>query len=154
PEFIDSKTLAFYLPQENELDTTPSMRCAWDLKKHVYLPVTAKDDKHLAFYSYQQEDQLLNNHFNILEPDTKTQTKIDREALDIIFLPLVGFDTHGNRLGRGAGYYDHTLDFIKTTEKKRPLLIGLAYEFQKIPNIEPSKWDVPMDKVITEEAIY
>lgn len=154
-QFIEGKTLAFYLPQENELDPQPTIHCAIDLKKTLYLPVVpTKGDKILAFYSYHPNDTLITNRYDIFEPDTKTQTAIDRTTLDIIFVPLVSFDKACNRLGRGAGYYDHTLAFIKTAVGKRPLLVGLAYEFQKISKIEPSKWDVPLDYVVTEENIY
>lgn len=155
PRFLESKTIAFYLPQENELDTAASMQCAADLNKQLYLPVVPEEgDKVLSFFSYQPGDPLVKNRYDILEPDTKTQSTIDRETLDIIITPLVGFDSECNRLGRGAGYYDHTLSFINELSGKRPTLIGLGYEFQKISKIEPSKWDIPLDCVITEAQIY
>ena len=154
PQFIESKTIACYLPQEKELNPLPIMHCAIDLEKKLFLPVVPPtDEKILLFYSYHPNDQLVTNRYDILEPDTNLQT-IDRTTLDIIFLPLVGFDQYCNRLGRGAGYYDHTLEFIQTATEKRPTLIGLGYEFQKITEIEPSKWDVPMDTIITEEMVY
>lgn len=153
--FIESNTVAFYLPKDNELDTMPMIQCALDLKKTLYLPVVAPNgNKVLLFYSYHPNDALVTNRYGISEPDTKTQVPIDRTALDIIFAPIVGFDKDCNRLGRGAGYYDYTLEFIHQTLGKRPLLIGLGYEFQKVSEIEPSKWDIPMDYIITEQNIY
>jgi 5-formyltetrahydrofolate cyclo-ligase len=72
----------------------------------------------------------------------------------LVFSPLVAFDAQCHRIGRGAGYYDHTFSFVKTDSVKRPLLIGLGYEFQKVADTEPSKWDVSMDHIMTEADHY
>ncbi len=153
--FIKSQTIALYLPQENELDTSPIIDQATTLKKALYLPVVSPNSNQiLSFYSYHPHDPLILNCFNILEPDINHQTAIDPVALDIIFVPLVGFDHHCHRLGRGGGYYDRTLNFSDNTAEKKPIKIGLAYEFQKIIKIKPSKWDIPLDYVITEKNIY
>ena len=62
----------------------------------------------------------------------------------------MAFDVHCNRIGRGAGYYD----FALKDRKKEAILIGLAYEFQKINSIIPESWDISMDIVVTEGSIY
>ncbi len=156
PKFIESKTIAFYIAEENELDPAATIQSAQQFNKKFYLPVSPPgNDKTLAFYPYQANEPLIKNRYNILEPKTEGQQTIDTPTLDIMLVPLVGFDEQCNRLGRGAGYYDHTLAFAKdkkTTEK--PLLIGLAYEFQKLPEIVPSRWDIPMDMVVTEDTLY
>jgi 5-formyltetrahydrofolate cyclo-ligase len=55
----------------------------------------------------------------------------------------------------GGGYYDKTLAFKKGSEfKNKTLLVGLAYEFQKIDSIEKNAWDIPMDAIITEDKTY
>ncbi|WP_308159728.1 5-formyltetrahydrofolate cyclo-ligase [Coxiella-like endosymbiont of Rhipicephalus sanguineus] len=74
--------------------------------------------------------------------------------LDLIFLPLVVFDKRGNRLGRGAGYYDRALAPLKDRAFKKPVLVGIAYNFQKINKIPIEKWDVPLNFVITEKTTY
>ena len=46
--------------------------------------------------------------------------------LDVMFLPLVGWDQEGTRLGMGAGYYDRAL------ASARPgVLVGLGYDCQE-----------------------
>ena len=67
---------------------------------------------------------------------------------------MVGFDTKGNRLGMGAGFYDRTFNFKLSEKINTPLLIGLAYECQKLDNLTPNSWDVPLDYIITEDTIY
>lgn len=153
--FIESKKIACYLSQENELDTMPIIHCALQANKEIYLPVVgARDDKELRFFEYQANETLKTNRYAIQEPDTSSRREINKTEIDLIFVPLVGFDPHGNRLGRGCGYYDYTFAFKLEKKTKKPILIGLAYEFQKISAIEPNKWDVPLDCVITELGSY
>jgi 5-formyltetrahydrofolate cyclo-ligase len=73
-------------------------------------------------------------------------------TLAMVLMPLVGFDGSGNRLGNGAGYYDRWLAFRRDT-RGAPLLVGLAFECQRCPSIEPQEHDVPLDGVITENGL-
>src|SRR5690606_24554150 len=73
--------------------------------------------------------------------------------LDVIFVPLVAFDSRGTRLGMGAGYYDRALAFRLLRKHWRgPKPIGLAYDYQRLPRIEPAPHDVPLDAVVTERG--
>jgi 5-formyltetrahydrofolate cyclo-ligase len=70
-------------------------------------------------------------------------------------MPLVAFDEQGNRLGMGGGFYDRTLAYLRQREQwRRPLLIGLAHECQKVPSLESQRWDIPLDAIFTEAAVY
>ena len=111
-------------------------------------------DRYLDFYSYHTQGLLTKNCFGIKEPEIIKENVILPGDLDLIFLPLVAFDKDGNRLGRGSGYYDHTFAFLKTQSIKKPLLVGIAYEFQKIDKIPTDEWDVHLDLVVTEKNIY
>ena len=77
------------------------------------------------------------------------------QHLDAIFMPLVGFDSRGWRLGSGAGFYDRSLQFLRSRSRwHRPKLIGIAYEVQRVDELIPNEWDVPMNAVITEKHLY
>ena len=70
-------------------------------------------------------------------------------------MPLVAFDPIGNRIGMGEGFYDRTLDNKKlNNNKKKPILVGVAYDFQKQNHIQPDPWDIPLDIIFTESRIY
>ena len=69
----------------------------------------------------------------------------------MIIVPGIAFDTDGNRIGFGKGYYDR---FINSLDYK-PYLIGIAYENQiVIEGIDTDANDVRMDMVVTDEHIY
>ena len=153
PPYQKSHHLAFYLPHDNEVDLKLLLAKAIPKGKKCYLPVL-KFNRHLDFYSYHSESRLIKNFFEIEETDVTQEKLIASCSLDLIFLPLVAFDKQGNRLGRGGGYYDRTLAFLKKRRANKPLLIGVAYEFQKLGNIPTEKWDIQLDFVVTEKNIY
>jgi 5-formyltetrahydrofolate cyclo-ligase len=76
-------------------------------------------------------------------------------SLDVVVLPLVGFDRRGNRLGMGAGYYDRALRRRLDTTRhwRRPRLVGVAFACQELPAIPVSPWDVPLDLIVTEHGV-
>jgi 5-formyltetrahydrofolate cyclo-ligase len=79
--------------------------------------------------------------------------RINPRLLDIVLLPLVAFDVHGWRLGFGAGFYDRKFSFLRRRFVKKPILIGVGYEFQRVPPQVPNTWDVLLDAVVTERGL-
>ena len=75
--------------------------------------------------------------------------------LDLVLVPLVGFDRDGNRLGMGAGFYDRQFAFLRHRKAwRRPLLVGLAFEAQRLDRLSPMPHDVPLWGVVTERTVY
>lgn len=151
--FTAFQRFAVYMANDGELNPAPIVERLWLAQKTCYLPVLtgAGKDRILKFKPYQPHTKLTPNHFGILEP--KTSKAIHRTELDIVLMPLVAFDPYGNRLGMGGGYYDRTFQNISPTHKK-PHLIGLAYEFQKLDYLQNEPWDVPLEGVFTEKKFY
>ena len=151
--FEDRERISTYFSMNNEVDTSELNNYLWGINKHLFLP-KIKQDK-LLFSSYSKDQKLSLNDYGIPEPEHNDKKLIDAVEFDLMFIPLVAFDSKCNRIGMGGGYYDKTLAFKKESEKKsKPLLIGLAYEFQKIDTIEKNTWDIPMDAIITENKTY
>ena len=74
--------------------------------------------------------------------------------LDLVLVPLVAFDDRGNRLGMGGGYYDQTFAFLSQRQHyRRPTLLGVAYEFQRLVALPVQAWDIPLDGVATEKRV-
>ena len=156
PEFQISNKIAVYLSQENEVDLSSFINQSWKMRKTLYLPVLDQIKKRtMKFCLYQPQNQLTPNQMGILEPPSGVDREIDPAMLDLVLIPLVGFDICGHRLGRGGGYYDIAFMFCKENMlKPDPRLIGVAYEFQKIKHINKDESDVCLHQVVTEEKVY
>ncbi len=149
----DKKRIAIYYSVNNEVTTEQIIKHLWAENKELFLPIIKFNQ--LMFGSYKSGDNLNNNKFGIPEPVTRTEDLIAADILDLVIVPLVAFDSNCNRLGMGGGYYDRALAFKQTSSKTHsPLLIGLAYELQKVNALEINSWDIPMDGIISETKTY
>lgn len=152
PLYLKSKHLAVYLSSDGEMDLQPLIQQSWAMGKKVYLPaVKPSKSRELWFVEYTPQTELIANRFKILEPDVNKNHKLPAHLLDIVFVPLVGFDDQGNRLGMGGGFYDSTFSFKKEKPKSKPLLIGVAHECQRVEKIVTEDWDVGLDLVVTDK---
>lgn len=76
-------------------------------------------------------------------------------TLDAIFMPLVGFDREGHRLGMGGGFYDRTLAFTRHWPRAVPKLVGLGHHSQEVARLPVQPWDVSLHAIATDrEVIY
>ena len=149
----DKKRIAIYCSVNNEVTTEQIIKHLWAENKELFLPIIKYNQ--LMFGSYKSGDNLNKNKFGIPEPVTRTEDLIAADILDLVIVPLVAFDSNCNRLGMGGGYYDRALAFKQTSsEAHSPLLIGLAYELQKVNALEINSWDIPMDGIISETKTY
>ena len=69
--------------------------------------------------------------------------------IQILLMPLVGFDSQGNRLGMGGGYYDRTLAQWHNGNRPNLSPIGLSYNEQQVKQIPVESWDIPLPEIIT-----
>jgi 5-formyltetrahydrofolate cyclo-ligase len=154
--FRASRNIAMYLPNDGEIDLWPLIEKSWKLNKRVFLPALHRpgfDRMHFLRFNYKT--RLVHNRFGIAEPSFPGSKTIRHQALDVVLMPLVAFDTNGNRLGMGGGYYDRTFAYLNTRTKwNKPKLIGTAYDFQKVDKLSNDPWDVPLDGIITPTQFF
>ncbi|HWP94681.1 MAG TPA: 5-formyltetrahydrofolate cyclo-ligase [Gammaproteobacteria bacterium] len=144
--------LAAYVPFDGEIDPLPFLHAARAAGRQVYLPRLGGDGR-LEFVAWHPGLPLVPNRFGILEPADGEVCAA--RALDVVIAPLVAFDAAGNRLGMGGGWYDRTFAFLKAPDRPaKPHLIGVAYEFQRVPQLPSADWDVPLDGVATDAGWY
>ncbi len=154
--FLNSQRIAFYLPNDGEVDLRPLLELAWQLRKDCYLPVLAqRNTRQLWFLPYTPATGLYLNRYGIPEPGhTRHQRGLKPISLDLILMPLVAFDPQGNRLGMGGGFYDRTLaSLVPRRSWNKPRLVGTAYAFQCVEQLDAQDWDVPLHAVATESGI-
>ncbi|MBF0195008.1 MAG: 5-formyltetrahydrofolate cyclo-ligase [Magnetococcales bacterium] len=148
--FLMAQTVAFYLPIDNEVDTSLLLNYQKVISKKLCLPVIRPGHK-LEFSHFKPGDSLQSGVYGILEPCNNKW--LDINTIDMFLLPLVGFDAKGARLGYGGGYYDRALShFNKNGEK--PVIIGLAYQFQEVAQLPCAEHDVPLHYIVTENGVH
>ena len=153
--FHDVRNVAFYSAFDGEPDLTPAITAALDSGKRVFLPVLPSlSDAPLAFAPVKPGKRPRTNRHGIKEPAVGAGELIEPDRLGLVIAPLVAFDNAGNRLGMGAGYYDRTFAFVLEQRAATPLLMGVAFERQKHPALDPQPWDVPLQGVVTESRHY
>lgn len=156
PLFVRARRVGAYCSNDGEIDPAPLLSAARARHKRVFLPVLrAHPYKKLWFVESRQDSRLTRNRFGIPEPNLRRGRIRLPWALDLLLVPLVGFDPDCNRLGMGGGFYDRTLAYLRIRRCwQRPRLIGLAHECQRVEAIDTGPWDVPLDGVATEKRIW
>jgi 5-formyltetrahydrofolate cyclo-ligase len=152
PEFAQSQRIAVYFAVNGEISLDPVIDAALELEKQIYLPNL--DQKSLRFSPYFRQQKMRINKFKLPEPDVGDDQMLAPEALDLVLAPLVAFDAMRNRIGMGGGFYDRSFEFRKNRGRLKPVLIGVAHELQKVNRLKPESWDVRLDLVVTDQAVY
>lgn len=142
-----AKVIMTYLSIRNEVETEPFIIKAMSEGKRIVIPVCQKETTTIlpAEVKNYPED-LEPRTWGILEPKPDKLYPIDPKEIDLIIVPGVAFDEKGNRLGYGAGYYDHFLPLLRPGVLK----IAPAYELQIVPDVYRGEHDQPVDLVVTE----
>ena len=156
PLFRRAKHIALYLPTDGEIDPRLLLREAQRRGKTTYLPVlSAWPRTKMVFQRLSPGEKLRPNRYRILEPRINHARQRKVWALDLVLLPLVGFDETGGRLGMGGGFYDRSLAYQARRQSwRKPTLLGLAHECQKVGNLAQASWDVPLHGTVSDKQWY
>ncbi|MFP6850358.1 MAG: 5-formyltetrahydrofolate cyclo-ligase [Pseudomonas sp.] len=156
PLFRRAQHIALYLPNDGEIDPRPLLRAAQQRGKATYLPVLSPWPRSkMVFQRIRAGEALRKNRFGIYEPRRNRTQQRKVWALDLVLLPLVGFDCHGARLGMGGGFYDRSLAYRSLRKSwHKPTLLGLAHACQQVERLTMASWDVPLQGTVTDEAWY
>jgi 5-formyltetrahydrofolate cyclo-ligase len=137
-----------------EFPTQAIIQGLQSIHKNIYLPIVHKKSQSLSFQHYQSQTPMRRNTFGIAEPIPNAKKQILSPQLDLVIMPLTGFDFKGNRIGMGGGYYDRSFEFLlKHSNTPKPFMLGLGYQVQKSNNIIPQHWDVPLNGILTEATL-
>jgi len=146
PNWPQARSIAIYFAADGELDPSKVAEQARRDNKQVFLPVITPADT-LAFHRWDAGAALTTNRYGIPEP--LDGAEIGASEIDCIFVPVVGWDLSGGRLGMGGGYYDRSLRGIAAAT-----LVGLAHDCQQLASIPMEQWDVRLDFVATASGLH
>ncbi|HYG77138.1 MAG TPA: 5-formyltetrahydrofolate cyclo-ligase [Planctomycetota bacterium] len=147
--FREAKTVFTYSSTSEELDTLGLCRLCFEQNKTVCLPRTLHPARSMAAHAVTNLDSDLEVHpFGFLQPKAELPVQTP-ETIDLIVVPGVAFDAAGNRLGRGAGYYDRYL----SQPQIKAAVIALAFEVQIVPVVPVQAHDRRVQKIFTEQRV-
>lgn len=137
------------IPARHEVDTWPIIDRIRREFTHIRISIPKVDPltNTLENFYFEGLHQLATNEWGIQEPKQGIPT--ESQKIDIVLVPLLAFDTHGNRVGYGKGFYDKFLATCRTDCAK----VGLSL-FDAEPNITDSNnLDIRLDKCITPAGV-
>jgi 5-formyltetrahydrofolate cyclo-ligase len=151
--FRFSRRIAFTMAADGEIDPSLLLAAAQRRGKECYLPVISPvGAPRLRFKRWRRSEPLRKNFYGIAEP--RAGRYCPPRMLSLVLMPLVAFDSDRNRLGMGKGYYDRTFAFRRHSARRRPMLVGLAHECQRVDQLEVEVWDLPLDGIVTDGTWY
>ncbi len=139
--------LMAFLNFGTEVITDYIIEWAWREGKRVVAPLCQPETKRLFLSEITSFDDVEPGYFGVREPRKHLLKPVEKRQVDLILVPAVAFDRKGGRVGYGGGYYDRfLLDIDKAVPK-----IGLVFACQIIGAVPTDGYDLPVDKIITEE---
>lgn len=153
PEFVVDARVAGYWAVGGELPLNLAFGRLRAREQSYCLPILATGNT-LNFAVWEPGVGVMANRYGIPEPECDPAHLLSPHDVDLVLVPLLGFDRRGNRLGSGGGYYDRSFSFLRDRPRPaHPLLVGIGYHFQELPDLTPESWDVPLDFVATDREL-
>lgn len=148
PALRRGRHVAVYFATGSELDSDALITLLHRADKRVLVPAIAPGTiATMRMIPLDRHAPLRRRLHGIREPVRRRYTA--RSRIDVVVLPLLGFDVSGTRLGSGAGYYDRWL----ARQRPRPFCVGYAYSAQETAQLPREPWDQPLDAVCTERRL-
>ncbi len=144
--FQKAHTVALYAGQGFEVPTAG----LWPGKRVCLPRVIGPPGQPLGFFEVTDPARLVaRGKLQLLEP-ADDAVPVPLPDIDLWVVPGTGFTPAGDRLGRGAGYYDATLARARPTALK----IGLTWDCCVVDALPTEPHDVRMDAVVTESRLF
>jgi 5-formyltetrahydrofolate cyclo-ligase len=138
-QFSEAKVVLAYWSLPDEVNTHDFV-LRWAATKKMVLPIVVGSLLELREFNGLKA-LVTGSSFGIQEPHTGAL--VEPSTIDFAIIPGIAFDTNGNRLGRGKGYYDKIL--TQTNAYK----VAVGFDFQIVSKVPVMPFDIPVDVVIS-----
>lgn len=139
-----------FWPMGDEIDLKPLLAQLHASGHPIGLPVVVKKGEPLIFRQWHPGMALVSGGFGTEVPPPNAP-ELEPQVL---IVPLLAFDAEGYRLGYGGGFYDRTLDKLRTGGAGDPLAVGVAFSAQHVARVPRDDFDQPLDWIVTEKAAH
>ena len=144
--------IATYAATDGEIDLAAFNQWAQGEGKTVAFPVVETETA-ISLRTWPAGAAFEPGTFEIPEP--VGGSPLNFADCDLVLTPGVAFGRGGERLGRGRGYYDQALSFLAAVPRPaKPLVIGIAHDFQLLPELLADQDDIAMDAIASPSGIY
>lgn len=137
-----------FWPFRSEIDLCPLLTELHGRGARVCLPVVAGKAKPLIFRHWWPGMELAAGNFGVLTPPPQAE----QLRPDWLLIPLLAFDVAGCRLGYGGGFYDRTLQELRS-DGRTVAAIGVAYAGQQVDEVPRVDYDQPLNAILTERGL-
>jgi len=146
---IDSDFIvAGYSPILEEVDITPTLYFLSSIGVSLALPIIKENYNEMSFHFWGVGETLNKGPFNTYQPNKSNKITYP----DIVFVPLLAFDSKGYRIGYGKGFYDKILKTLR--EYKEFRAYGIGFDWQEVSLVPKNKFDFPLDGVFTPKKFF
>ncbi|HET6229979.1 MAG TPA: 5-formyltetrahydrofolate cyclo-ligase [Longimicrobiaceae bacterium] len=149
PEIAAARTLLVFASLPGEVHTDEIAAEARRRGIVVTYPRCLPETRELALHRVLSPDELRAGLYGIREPDADACPLVATEEIDAALVPGLAWDRRGQRLGRGAGYYDR----LFASPSWRGFRCGLFFAAQEVPAVPADPWDIPLGSVVTEREV-
>ncbi|MBT9244016.1 5-formyltetrahydrofolate cyclo-ligase [Gemmobacter fulvus] len=137
------RALSGYMAMRTEIDPLAAMAAH---QGPVCVPVIMGKGQPLKFREWTPGCAMVEGAFGAFIPAEGAWIEPE-----VLIVPLVGWDRRGYRLGYGGGFYDRTLELLRS---KRPTLaVGFAFAAQEVPDVPIEPTDQRLDAIVTEAGV-
>jgi len=148
-EFRQATVIFLFASFRSEVSTSPLIEEALRLGKRVVLPSVDPTNKELRLYEIKDPVELSSGYMGITEPAVPVERERDINDVTLVVMPGAAFDSMGNRLGYGGGYYDKLLSRLR----RNIPLIALAYEEQIVDILPSESHDIKVHTIVTDKRV-
>lgn len=148
PEYTKAEIIMVFLSLAREIDTTPLVLRAWQSRKRVLAPKVSWNQRRMLPIEIRSlTEDLTVSPMGIREPITGIPFPVS--MIDLVIVPGLAFDEHGNRLGRGRGLFDRFL----AHPEFQGIACAMAFEEQMASQIPTGPLDRQVDMLVTDEKV-
>lgn len=156
-QYQKAQRISIFLSMPDEIETDEIIKDIFRRGKTCFIPRYRFQSRHMDMVrlaSPEEVASLPRTSWNIPQPgeDEAREEALATGGLDLIFMPGLGFDRHGHRLGRGRGYYDAYLSRCEQHQRAKPYTLALAFREQICARVPVDEHDVKVDEVLYEDA--
>ncbi len=146
-DLVPGEVVSGFMPMRSEVDVRPLMAAMAQKGGRICVPAIL-DKTTIEFRELVRGAPMIDMGFGTVGPGPEVA------VLDpvLLLMPLAAFDSEGNRIGYGAGYYDRAIARLRE-KGMTPRLVAIAFDCQEVESVPNEGHDVALDAVLTESGL-